>query len=726
MFARKILHLDFDIYANIDDFIYHYIQRNDRLRISIVTMDGGLASVVLHEDIIKDRLTKLIIECVSSDEDETKIDLPIYLKDYCLSRLHCWIDNAFLAKEMQPGREYVIDGDAIYPVDYKSTGVMKTNKKWGDGLQQFLEMKHGLPRSPLSLITNFLSNMDFFDRYGSNIVGVSGTLGDDQEKQFMRDTFSVEFATIPTSKRRKLFELDDMILENERAWLIAISEKVKSAVASQRAVLVICEDIATADEVHKLIAESETKPYLLTKGGGYDGGHDNKKLKPGDVVITTNLGARGTDFVTDDVVNKNGGLFVIVTFIPLNGRVEKQAFGRTGRKGATGSCQISVNRETMPAWLRQCRTVEEAKSMRDSIEMHRLNNMTELNMMRNKQQLFREYCEIKLKFIKTSNSEPDDIDIQLELLDETWAKWIQGVETRVLVMEHADLMEELRRKITDCSYRAKRFESDNIFSILKFGAVRLMEGDFGEATQFFDRVIRMDPEWSAFAHYNRAFCTLQIKGDGYIRRAIDDLKATLHTLETYKTSFWFSEIHVNASTIQRTYYMCGDDDDASEVREASNNRRSSKFYTMMEFQLLHHIDTQIIESLKKLETIETMKEEVTIVTQDILELIPSADCKTLKMLQKYQHLGLLFTFNIDEKPTFWYENETSSLLEMLDEFIFITLSADIILLAFLNLILVTGRFLELKDRLYAFLTWKKSVLNHHCGSQDLYRERSSM
>ena len=36
----------------------------------------------------------------------------------------------------------------------------------------------------------------------------------------------------------------------------------------------------------------------------------NKELKPGEVVITTNLGARGTDYVTDDVVNKNGGLFV--------------------------------------------------------------------------------------------------------------------------------------------------------------------------------------------------------------------------------------------------------------------------------------------------------------------------------------------------------------------------------------------------------------------------------
>ena len=702
VFARKILHLDIDIYSNIENLISDCIQKNDRSRISIITMDNGLASVVLHEDTIKDRLTKLITECVSSDEDEIQIGLPIYLKDYCVSRLQCWIDNAFLAKEMQSGREYIIDGDAIYPVDFKSTGVIETNKKWGDGLQQFLEMKHGLPRSPLSLITNFLSNIDFLERYGSNIVGVTGTLGDDHEKQFMRDTFSVEFATIPASKRRKLFVLDGIILEDKKAWLIIIFEKVKSAVASQRAVLVICEDIATANEIHNLISsKSETKPHLHTKGESYDGGQENKKLKQGDVVITTNLGARGTDFSTDDVVNKNGGLFVLVTFIPLNDRVEKQAFGRTGRRGATGSCQIIVNRETMPQWLRKCRTFEEVKSVRDSIEMHRLNNMTELRMMRIKQQLFREYCEIKLQFVKTSNSKPDDIAIQLELLDETWAKWIQDVGTKVLVMKHADLMEELRREITDCSYRAKRFKSDNIYSILKFGAVRLMKGDYESAAKFYDQVINMDPAWSAFAYYNRAYCTVQMKGDGYIRRAVDDLRDALHTLETYKEFFWFSKIHVNASSIQQTY-MYGDGDDASKVREESNHRRSTKFYAMMEYRFFYHIDTQINETIEKLETIETMKGEVTIVTQDILELIPGADCKTVKMLQKYQQLGLLFTFNIDEKPRFSYKNEISSLLEMLDEFIFITLSADIILLSFLNLILVTGRSMELKDTLYAF------------------------
>ena len=451
MFARKVLHLDIDIYKD------NFSSYSDRSRISIVSSSGTYqTSVVLPGDMIKDRFTKLIT-------DENEINLPIHLKDYCNSRLQCWIDNAFLAKDMQPGREYIVQDDAIYPVDYKSTGVIETNKKWGDGLQQFLEMKHGLPRSPLSLITNYLSNIDFFDRYGSNIVGVSGTLGDDREKQFMSDTFSVDFATIPTSKRRKLVELDGLILGRKFIRPDVVFEKVKST-AEQRAVLVICEDIATAEEKYKRISSKASKVTLYSRIKS-EGDCMNTVLKPGDIVITTNLGARGTDFVTDDIVNKNGGLFVLVTFIPLNDRVEKQAFGRSGRRGATGSCQIIVHREAMPEWARQCETIDEVKRLRDSIERHRLDkyNTTEVTWIRRKQKLFREYCKFKNKFVTMNDSESNDLKIQTEILDETWAKWIQQYETQDHESNPVEMVQELCRILEDCSKRTTNIDFDNIY-----------------------------------------------------------------------------------------------------------------------------------------------------------------------------------------------------------------------------------------------------------------------
>ena len=504
-FALNYLNLDVDIYE-VTESLWGRMGVTQPSMISILNYDDGLTSVVLPVNVLKERLTKMISDVVS-DETGTGINLPIHLRDYCNKRWPYWVDNAFLAQNMRPDREYVIRDNAVCPVDFKSTGVIETNKKWGDGLQQFLEMKHGLPRSPLSLITNFLSNVEFFDRYRNkkvggynNVLGVSGTLGSDADKKFMSDTFSVEFAAIPTFKRKNFFELDGVIHEiyyniPKWEWFQVLSKKVEPVIAHQRAVLIICEDIATAESLQTWIAKKNIKAalYLNSRDAGYEEGHLKDIIKPGDVVITTNLGARGTDFLADDIVSKNGGLFVLVTFIPLNDRVEKQAFGRTGRRGATGSCQIIAFNPAIPQWLRPCETVEEAKRLRDSVERHRLDskNDLEVNKMRRKQELFREYCKLKREFVSSSKCDPDDLNVQVEILDEIWAKWIHNCEGIYQDLNQKNLKEELRNIIVGCSKRAKHFESDNIYHLLKFGAVRLEACDYKRATEFYDRVIRM-------------------------------------------------------------------------------------------------------------------------------------------------------------------------------------------------------------------------------------------
>ena len=177
----------------------------------------------------------------------------------------------------------------------------------------------------------------------------------------------------------------------------------------------------------------------------------------------------------------------------------------------------------MPEWLRACETVDDAERLRDSIEMHRLQRIDEVDMMNNTHALFREYCELKKSFVSSSNCDLDDLKIQIELLDETWAKWLQGYEAKLHRSNLDEMVKDLREIIEECSKQASRFDFDNIYHLMQFGAVRLMKGDFEGATSFYDGVIRKDPAWSAFAHYNRAYCTIHLKGDGYIRRVIDDL-----------------------------------------------------------------------------------------------------------------------------------------------------------------------------------------------------------
>ena len=281
-------------------------------------------------------------------------------------------------------------------------------------------------------------------------------------------------------------------------------------------------------------------------------------------------------------------------------------------------------------------------------------------MMRYKQILFREYCELKKKFLTSSNCDLNDLKIQVELLDETWAKWLQDNEARINGSNQDEMLQDLRQIIEDCSQQARRFDSDNIYHLMKFGAVRLMKDDFEGANKFYDLVILKDPAWSAFAHNNRAYCTINMKGNGNIRRAIDDLKATLHELETYKKTFVFSKVHAYANP-----YAIKNNEDNDLIALFQKNITFTKFYDMMECQLLNHIDTQIIESIEKLEKIEK-NNEVRIECRKIFDLIPNEDCEIQKMSEEYRQLGLLFTFNIDEKPRFCYEAKIVSSLVMLE------------------------------------------------------------
>lgn len=54
-------------------------------------------------------------------------------------------------------------------------------------------------------------------------------------------------------------------------------------------------------------------------------------------MIATNISGRGTDYKTSKQLNINGGIHVMITFMPCNKRVEDQALGRTARQGKNGT-----------------------------------------------------------------------------------------------------------------------------------------------------------------------------------------------------------------------------------------------------------------------------------------------------------------------------------------------------------------------------------------------------
>jgi preprotein translocase subunit SecA len=111
------------------------------------------------------------------------INIPKHLTGYVKNQVEKWAISAIDAKYIYKlNHHYLIVKDykgisRVTPVDYANTGIVQSNTTWGDGLHQFLQIKEGLKITPETLITNFLSNKAYFERYNSRIYGVSGTLG---------------------------------------------------------------------------------------------------------------------------------------------------------------------------------------------------------------------------------------------------------------------------------------------------------------------------------------------------------------------------------------------------------------------------------------------------------------------------------------------------------------------------------------------------------------------
>lgn len=124
---------------------------------------------------------------------------PSFLCDFVKLHLCVWITSAYQATKLKENIHYKIRADRqvvgssrhprVVIID-QDTGEDLPDYQWDDGLQQFLQLKHGCKLTQLRLKSAFISNVKYFVKY-QNMLGLTGTLGVESDKAFLQETYYV-------------------------------------------------------------------------------------------------------------------------------------------------------------------------------------------------------------------------------------------------------------------------------------------------------------------------------------------------------------------------------------------------------------------------------------------------------------------------------------------------------------------------------------------------------
>jgi hypothetical protein len=222
-------------------------------------------------------------------------------------------------------------GQVIHRMRFPGLAQELLEYRWCDG------QVHSSPT--LSIRT---CSFNAFLQTASQVAGVSGTVGHRNPGvlAFLREAwgYSAAYAVPEFCRSRRAADAHRPELHtrgDRAAWSAAVLVATRARMAAQP-VLVVAKSPEEALELRTALRAGGVSAAL------YQSAHDEhllgRRFVPGDVVIATNLGGRGSDYKVD-LGRAPAGLHAIVAFDSDEPRIIEQAIGRCGRAGQPGSYQ---------------------------------------------------------------------------------------------------------------------------------------------------------------------------------------------------------------------------------------------------------------------------------------------------------------------------------------------------------------------------------------------------
>ncbi|KAG5280713.1 hypothetical protein AALO_G00063170 [Alosa alosa] len=617
----------------------------------LVLEEGLCCSLYDSEEILIKPIAELVSEKIQytpCENTKEKISIPGFLRNLIEKKVSVWVQNAFLAIRLRQGCEYVVENDSVCPVDFRSTGIVEVNKKWGDGLQQFVEMKHKVKLSTISTVTNYVSNVSFFEKYHGKIYGTTGTLGSETDMLFLEELYpNLSVCKIPSFNKKKLFEVNGILKTSDEEWKAEIKHVVMTQISPNsyrggRAALVICETINKAKEIYEELKSITTsdKIILYCRNDKNSLSKIDTELLPGHVIVATNLAGRGTDIRVSGQVNSHGGLFVILSFLSENTRVELQAFGRTARKGKPGSAQVIMATDHLQDSFGTVSSLEEAKKARGKRTVEKINDMmNDISEMKLREDLFSEYCRTLEEIYRKKDG--DEEKAFVAIMNEFWGIWLQIKSEEIDQLKRDELLNSLKADLSLAESQCETQTSpcSSIYHYIKFGNIALDEQKWDVSTRLFEKAMNQDASWAAIAFYSHAYCTIMQKEVDYLKKAREDLNKAQDSLE-----FLSEECTVCLQFVKMSFT------DSTNINPTSLEKQLTAKCNMISY-----FDQNITEAIKKLEDIEQRKVDATASNRPVVKLVEIADEDFQEEAYNMYSQGLKYAFSVEEEPKFnWH------------------------------------------------------------------------
>ena len=247
-------------------------------------------------------------------------------------------------------KSYVVMDGKVVIVD-EFTGRLMHGRQWSDGLHQAVEAKEGVTVKEETQTLATITLQNFFKLY-DQIAGMTGTAATEAE-EFM-NIYKLDVVIIPTNKRCRRDDMDDVIYKTMREKFDAIVEEINRISGEGKPVLVGTISIEKSEYLstaltkrhgleHEVLNAKQhaREAQIVLKAGQQHKGRDGRML--GNVTIATNMAGRGTDIKLGPGVAEIGGLHILGTERHEARRIDNQLRGRSGRQGDAGSSQFFLS-----------------------------------------------------------------------------------------------------------------------------------------------------------------------------------------------------------------------------------------------------------------------------------------------------------------------------------------------------------------------------------------------